>query len=297
MKHSKLMIVSVILVVTLCFCSCEEMENAKRIPETSENFSQEFVDSFVSEYRLYDPQLHYLTAEPYGVRLDASPQNMPQSSGYSWLLVSPIHNVSKEQFVAVTCYGFRSNVIGVMPKVRVYQKKDAPVPMKDYTVSSVSVVRTSAYPSNFYSSAIFEDFEKEVLNYMEVFLESKYTEILAEFQLEEDQELIHSLRQSYHHTIPYNLYFNWVCTGEDERRLDVGYYLLFRFEETENLVWYVPIYEDDTPERNLYYKYVYYDVTTKTQTDGTEFFSYKENKVFAPISEDVAEILRDLMGI
>ena len=171
------------MVLTLFSCS----KNESRIPKTSDNFTQEFMDVFLMDYCLADPQLYYISMLPYEVRLDLVQSLLPGSP--TTILISSITNVDQEQFVAVTHYNSIPSLMGDSSSY-VYQRQDAPNPMKDYTIFSISVVGSKSSPRQFVGSSDFEILQKQALNYFEAFIDSEYTEILAEYKAEEFSTLV-----------------------------------------------------------------------------------------------------------
>ena len=292
-KCRKCTIIILLFAMVLTLFSCSK--NESRIPKTSDNFTQEFMDVFLMDYCLADPQLYYISMLPYEVRLDLVQSLLPGSP--TTILISSITNVDQEQFVAVTHYNSIPSLMGDSSSY-VYQRQDAPNPMKDYTIFSISVVGSKSSPRQFVGSSDFEILQKQALNYFEAFIDSEYTEILAEYKAEVFSTLVTSLRESYNNTSPNDLSVNQIFTcdeGDTRRETAVYYYLLFKFKETDSLVWFVPIFIDNITGEQLYYGYDYYDTTLKTTEAGEKYLHYEKISVLAPISDEIALILRDVI--
>ena len=293
MKKIKFLLLSILIVaILLPFASCSKNHRSlMKIPTQSENFSKEFVDSFFDEYICRDLQLYYLKIEPYEVRIDCDIEGVPDSrNSVDYYFLSTIVDVPRDQFIAVTAYStFASAVLPFYSAPYVFQRKDAPTPMKDYTISSVSIVGASSIPLNFYTCYYFE--REELLNYFEVFLNDQSTIIFSEYTREENLSFVNSLQDSYSRKAPDNIHVYKLGKPSDP----VFYYLLFRFEEVENLVWFVPLYWDR--EENFYYGFSYYDVEVKIGDDGSKEYIYEEYSRLAPISEEAKQIIKGAINL
>lgn len=251
MKIRKIIILSMAFVLTFGLCSCsvirEENKMLSKIPYTSENFSQEFMDQFDSKYRLYDNNLYYLSANLFEVR--TSDYSGVFKYDVDTLLISTIENVPRDEFVAVTHRGQQPIMGGRHYYSHVYQTNYAPVPMRDYTISSVSIIGWKLPPFWYVGSGSsnFNKIMDQAPNYFETFLESRRTAIVAEYTSDDHPEFIESLKNGYSNsTADKAIYLTTnniyrIDEGDPNPENTVYYSLLFRFEETDNLVWCVPI--------------------------------------------------------
>ncbi len=295
MKRIKLLIIPITLILILTLVSCSfERDDALKIPKSSDNFSEDFMDSFLLDYSLSDPHLYYFTASPIEVNKYHNLGNLP--NGAYDLYLARIDDLPKEQFVAVADQRDKPTFEGY-GSVFVYQRYDAPVPMRDFTVSSVSVLESIAAPDQDVQVYDLRSISDGVQNYLDTFFKEENTIIYAEYTAEEHPTIVSDLQSAYSKAIPLK---GTVRTGEmrpwhsmpNNGNAMVSCYLLFKFEETDNLVWMVDLVKrTENEETNYYYFYSYYDVTPKTNEDGKEYLDYEKKKVLAPISPEVAEIL------
>lgn len=299
MKIRRVNVLLILLALVLLLCSCDEASKVlAKIPYTSENFSQEFMDSFDSEYRLYDSNLYYLSANPFEVR--TSDYSGVFQYDVEALILSTIKDVPKEEFVAVTHFGEFILMPGGGRDItcHVYQSKDAPVIMKDYTISSVSIIGWKL-PPYWYVGSGSSNFNKimdQAPNYFETFLESRRTAIVAEYTSDGHPEFIESLKNGYSNSTADKAIYLTTNTiyriDEGDPNHEVYYSLLFRFEETDNLVWCVPIVKNRSTEE-WYYSFGYYEYVPYTQSGGREYLRYEKVKYHAPISEEAKTIIRE----
>jgi hypothetical protein len=282
MKISKIITLIItflmVFVLALELCSCSKKT---KLPHTSDNFSQEFMDSFMLEYRLYDSNLYYTSRNAFEVELRNikiyDPEILGNARIVEQLHIASIKNVSEEEFVAVEHIGGFVPMPGggTQYAYYVYQRNDAPVPMKDYTISSVSIIGSIKRP--------------ETIN-TEKFSGGEGDLILAEYS--SDDMIINSLKDSYDNAILDDTETYNICWPSNNILCATYFYLLFEFEEVENLVWFVPIVEDTS--NNLYYLYSYYDKIKEKDREGNEYWSYQELRYLAPISGEIVETIREL---
>ncbi|MBE6596738.1 MAG: hypothetical protein E7641_03610 [Ruminococcaceae bacterium] len=238
--------------------------------------------------------------KPYEVRYDNRVGGrfgtMPFST-YTYL-ISSIPNVNKDHFVAVTIYSPHGGGFAEPSQNYVFQKEDAPTPIKDYTVSSVSVVGYRFSPGYYFGrTSDFETLQDQAINYFKSFLENENTKIFAEYKAEDYPELISALQEGFTNAISANKYDSnikriYTCDEGDTRgETNIYYSLLFRFNEAENLVWLVSL-SKDTKTDTLCYRYTNYsNYSVKTLENGDLYTEAEEKNFCAPIPDDIAAIL------
>lgn len=213
------------------------------------------------------------------------------------LLIAPIHNMSIENYIAVTHYDY--GFLAHTPSPYVYMMQDSPIPMRDLTVKSVTLIAKIASPRSFVEqpTSDIETLQDNADDYFNTFLESEYAVILEEYTAEEYPDLVGHLQECDAHTIPDDLSTFFIATDNEKGVPPTTYSLIFRFEETDNLVWMVPLRKKTENEETLYYYgYSYHDVTLKNKEDGMEYLHHEEKNVVTQISPEFAEILMANIG-
>ena len=293
MKRIKLLIIPILLCILLSSCAFghDDEYTLSDVPKTSDNFPKEFVASFFSDYYLYSPNLLYISMHPYEIRIKGIICGRHEAN-VNHLLIAPIHNMSIENYIAVTHYDY--GFLAMEPSPYVYMMQDSPIPMRDLTVKSVTLIGTTASPRYFVQkpTSDIETLQDNADDYFNTFLESEKAVILAEYTAEEYPDLVGHLQECDAHTIPDDFSTFVIATDNGKGNPDTAYSLIFRFEETDNLVWMVMLRKKtENEETRYYYSYSYHDVTLKTKEDGMEYLHHEEKNVLAPISPEVAEIL------
>lgn len=293
MKRIKLLIIPILLCILLTSCSFGNDDEYKLsdVPKTSDTFSRLFLDGFFSNYYLYSPNLHYISMHPYEIRIKGIICGRNEAN-VNHLLIAPIHNMSIENYIAVTHYDY--GFLSMPPSPYVYMMQDSPIPMRDLTVKSVTLIGKIASPRFLVErpTSDIETLQDNADDYFNTFLESEYAVILEEYTAEEYPDLVGHLQECDAHTIPDDLSTFFIATDNEKGVPPTTYSLIFRFEETDNLVWMVPLRKKTENEETLYYYgYSYHDVTRKIKEDGLEYLHHEEKNVVAQISPEVAEIL------
>lgn len=136
----------IFLLLSFCFTSCGIIEYEK--PDIQQTFSDEFLDTFLDNYSVRDPNLHYYTAEEYGGYISRAELDNKydfngtySDSGYD-LRISQLSNIDQTQFVlGARCRYLSNNIVFAAweDSFYVYSHKDAPDPLLDWTVSNIQV--------------------------------------------------------------------------------------------------------------------------------------------------------------
>ena len=177
-------------------------------------------------------------------------------------------------FVFMPGGGSRSNIY-------VYQSESAPIPMKDWTIQSVTLLNGVLYgaETDFWDDpfrAETEDInvvlENLAENYMSYYIEN--SQILKEYSSSENESFVSGLKLSYQNgsedntkslKAPYKLLSDGLY----------DYSLLVRFEENSNIVWLTELYHED---RELYF------------THGANQYEY------CALGSDLSQTICELIG-
>ena len=219
-----------ILAILLCFslCSCRDY------PLTSENFDWDFQENFFDRYFMLDPQLIYMEASPWEIEIIGSTKLSPNYSNADRFYLSVIADTPKEEFVAVTERTWGMGGDGY--EYRVFQREDSPVPMRDWTIKSISVfyyIGDHPFPQT------LEDHEEWAQNPLQKSLFASGG-IIKTYTQEDAPDFLSSFSESYQNTIEEGLTGgrNELLSAIKEKYNTWSVYgLLVHFEENDNLVW------------------------------------------------------------
>ncbi|MBE6554099.1 MAG: hypothetical protein E7666_07140 [Ruminococcaceae bacterium] len=223
------------IIILLCFslCSCRDY------PLTSENFDWDFQENFFHRYFMLDPQLTYIEASPWEIELLGPPKPKQNYSNANRFYLSVIKDTPKEDFVAVTERD-TGGIGGDGYWYRVYQREDAPVPMRDWTIKSISVfyyIGEHPFPQT------IEDHEEWAQNPLGKSLFASGGIIKTYTQADSDV-FLSSFSESYQNKTEgvIMLERNELLSAIEEKFNTWSTYgLLVRFEENDNLVWCVEL--------------------------------------------------------
>lgn len=231
MKRVVLLLLSVLICLSCTACRVTEL------PDHSDNFDREFIESFFENYSLADPQLSYFSASPWEAEF---------GDGNTQHLLSLIDDADPSEFVSVTEYTF---FIGA-PYVTfgVYQSADAPTPMKDWTIESITLL--SGYlpltPTDA-NEVSEEDFARKPMEY-----NLSVSEEIKVFSRKEFRDFLNSIADSYETPNPsqgrnFKSVYKYEEDGLPGKSWEeyTYYYLLVRFEENSNIVWLTELYHED----------------------------------------------------
>ena len=224
--------------------------DSKEIPDHSDNFDEDFFDSFEEDY-VYASNLAYYSASEWEAEEECDHEYARVRYRFSMIdgcedktfVARSIVNRSKFPALAdVTC------------NLEIFRHKDAPDPMIDWTIKSVSIIAldsmetvgTTTYETatdlrhtNQISGKTYITMEDLYVNYMSLYDTEERR--LCTFDRESDPELMEMIKEGYASPVH----------PEDKRRLELNpqnspnnydCYAVIRFEENENIVYYCPLY-------------------------------------------------------
>ncbi len=223
------------IVILLCFslCSCYDY------PFTSENFDWDFQESFFHRYFMLDPQLLYIEASPWEIELLAPPKPSHNYSNANRFYLSVIKDTPKEEFVAVT-ERYTEGIGADGYEYRVFQREDAPVPMRDWTIKSISVfyyIGEHPFPQ------VIEEHEEWAQNPLGKSLFASGG-IIKTYTQADAAEFLASFSESYQNKTDGGIILerNEILSAiQEEFNTWSTYGLLVHFEENDNLVWCVEL--------------------------------------------------------
>lgn len=222
------------------------------IPDHSDNFDEDFFDSFEEDY-VYASNLAYYSASEW----EAEEERDHESARVRYRF-SMIDGAEDKQFVARSLVN-RSKfpaLADVMCHLEIFRHKDAPDPMIAWTIKSVSIIaldyteivgntsyetdtdlrHTNRIPGKMYIT--MEDLSQ---SYMSLYDTEERR--LCTFDRESDPELMEMIKEGYASPVH----------PEDKRRLELNppnspksydCYAVIKFEENENIVYYCPLYRN-----------------------------------------------------
>lgn len=219
-------IAALICTVIICFCN-SACSYHDYYPSASENFSEEFCDNFFENYTPC-ANLAYRNASPFEVAIRM------EDDRYCLALLP---DTDKSQFLAMVWEEKPS--MGASASVPYLVKgNNAPDPMSDWTVESVSIfVTENSFPGRY---------RGEHQSWMTDFLqENNSTRVLGSWQGEENS-IVKNVQNTY----------RAVLSAENDTpsdlvsihgKTDVGrqYYLVVTFRENQNIVWISGLLEKD----------------------------------------------------
>ena len=260
------------LLVSLTSCSIEPY-SATGVIGYSENFPKELCDSLYENYPYFDENLYYFSASPWETEFRVDNRNI------SRVALAQIDGVDKSDFIAVT----EINIFIGAPDfdTYIYQSEDAPLPMRDWTIKDITLYVCN-WLYNPPGKSEEADFAQNIMKYHMTRLEE-----IKVFDRENSPEFIDYVRAAYAEPVEglfgvhviREEFFNTELGTKDSN----GFYLLVRFEESDNIVWLAPVSEKDGM--------LYLDCTVrKTLKDYTQKNSY------LPLGEEYSQIIAELIG-
>lgn len=229
-------IIPVLLSITICI-SCTSCR-VTNLPDHSENFDKKFVESFFENYSLADPQLSYFSASPWEAEIRGDDNRQ--------YLLSCIDETDPAHFVSVSEFLF---FIGAPSATfAVYQSKDAPTPMKDWTISSVSLLAGYLpFTPTDANEVSDEDYARKPMEY-----NLSVSEEIKVFARKEFRDFLNYTAESYETPNPsrgrnFKSVYKYEEDGLPGQSWEeyTYYYLLVRFEENSNIVWLTELYHED----------------------------------------------------
>ena len=230
-----------------------------RVPDYSESFDEEFISSFEDNYAP-DYHLGYYSASKWEAEIEE--KNEISKHKYRFSLIEEVDNkefvvrshVSRSKFPALA---------DVYCSLDVYRHKDAPNPMTDWTIKSVSVIALDFH--EYLSSSNYETetdaknmkdpksyiiFEELAVKQMSLF--DNADRRVCEFDRENDPALIEMIEKSYVSPVKSVISHSLTHQIKNNGKLqDLNYYIVIRFEENDNIVWSDKLESD--PDYNILY--------------------------------------------
>ena len=222
------------------------------IPDHSDNFDEDFFDSFEEDY-VYASNLAYYSASEWEAEEECDHESARVRYRFSM-----IDGAEDKQFVARSLVN-RSKfpaLADVMCHLEIFRHKDAPDPMIDWTIKSVSIIAldytenigttnyetdTDLRNTNSFPGKMYITMEELSRSYMSLYDTEERR--LCTFDRESDPELMKMIKEGYASPVH----------PEDKRRLELNppnshksfdCYAVIRFEENENIVYYCPLYRN-----------------------------------------------------
>ncbi len=256
-------------IITLCLClsltSCgnfamvrynphvyfdaEILFDSKKIPDHSDNFDEEFFESFDEDY-VYESYLGYYSASEWEAEEECDNEFARVKYRFSM-----IDGFEDKQFIA------RSRVhrskfpalADVYCDLEIFRHKDAPDPIKDWTIKSFSVIlvdflcnlgttvyETDTDTKNHEQNSKQKLFTLEQLSVGHMSLFDTEARCICTFDRENDPAFIEMIEKGYAEPRRVTEFGSLSHTPRNSgTRYDC--YAVIRFEESDNIVWYCPI--------------------------------------------------------
>ena len=230
----------------------EILFDSKEIPDHSDNFDEDFFDSFEEDY-VFASNLAYYSASEWEAEEECDHESARVRYRFSM-----IDGAEDKQFVARSLVN-RSKfpaLADVMCHLEIFRHKDAPDPMIDWTIKSVSIIAldyteivgntsyetdTDLRHTNRIPGKMYITMEELSRSYMSLYDTEERR--LCTFDRESDPELMKMIKEGYASPVH----------PEDKMRLELNppnshksydCYAVIRFEENENIVYYCPLYRN-----------------------------------------------------
>ena len=238
----KTIALSLSLIFILCFCSsCFGIHNSDQTI-----FSDTYLDTFWDHFYVADYNLFYTSCGEWVEDVTGTP-------GYMY--ITPIPDTDVEEYVIGGHCEY--TLIGGVPTIIpfIFQRKTAPIPRKDWTISDISILKGHLLPpyldnSNYGHGSYLKLFESVV--------EIESAAYYSWRDMGQDPVLLQELKSAWD--------AQPVMLGDAEfpfsEMVDVPgqtyhnfYYCVFcvRFEENPNLIWMASIAFDESEEETRYY--------------------------------------------
>lgn len=221
------------------------------IPDYSDNFDEEFFEAFEDDY-VYADNLAYYSASEWEVEEE---DDLNARVKYRFSVIDGCEDMS---FVARSIVN-RSKfpaLADVICHLEVYRRKDAPDPMTDWTIKSISVlaldnlqdINSTSYETDTDLRSVkatdgetYVTMEELYVDYMSLFDTDERR--ICTFDRESDPKLMEMVKEGYANPIrPDNFRLLEIYpTANLTRSYDC--YAVIRFEESDNIVWYCPLYK------------------------------------------------------
>ena len=253
---------AVTLILTLCLClsltSCGVVYNPyvyfdsailfniDQVPDYSENFDEDFFKTFDEDYT-FDLRYAFYSASVWEAEEESESDGIRAYKRFSMINgfenkeFIAVSNTKRDRFPSLECsYSW----------VYVARHKDAPDPMKDWTVKSISVIAsdkghnptetnyataTDARYAEQKNGKSYITLEQLSVSQMSLFDTEEYR--ICTFDREHDAELLYAFIESYYSPTPTDDFTDtFGLTGITET-FGTDFYIIVRFEESDNIVW------------------------------------------------------------
>ena len=253
---------SIILLLTLCLCctltSCGVVVNpyvyfdsdillgADRIPDHSDNFDEEFFKTYEEDY-IIDNRYAFYSASGWEAEEESKKDDIRTYKRFSM-----IDGFENKEFISVSHSQRQSFPILESGYCWIYvaRHKDAPDPMKDWTIKSISIIASDKghMPSETnYETATDAKYAEQKNNKSYITLEQLSVRQMSLFDTEEfrictfnrenDALLLDTFIESYYSPTQSDSFSDaFGLTGKPDT-FGTDFYLIVRFEESDNIVW------------------------------------------------------------
>jgi len=218
-------ITSFLLILCTLFSSCGD-----DFPSYSENFDKDFCETFYDNYFLADAGLAYYKAYP---EVKIPPNRINPYHPDRYMIIGEIENTDKSQFVSVIADAEHFPLMGSRYDgyVCTYQHKNAPNPMEDWNIESITIVYGLIY------NRVADAFTEKIDRYMDDCL-SLCREV-KKFTNETDSSFINGIQNAYLSATRDKEQTRVEYTPESTS--PIIYYLIVKFKESSNIIWYTPL--------------------------------------------------------
>jgi len=290
-------IISFVLIICTLFASCAETDS---LPSRTENFDDEFCESFFEDYYLADAGLAYYKAS-FEIKIPY------EGRSNRYIMLGNINNTSQSQFVSAV-YDVRNNfpMMGAEERghIYVYQHKNSPHPMKDWNIESVSLIAGgySHQSMNLVATGVSKEsgFIDSSENYMNDRLASNSEIKIFKSDNETDIDFIEGIKNAYSNVKRdrQQTTVRYYGSGEPSKY----YYLLVKFKESSDIIWYTPLIISYDGFRichtfEYYEAFEYYSSNNKYANDTATFSSYHNGLEtrYGTLSEEITNELYEIL--
>lgn len=258
MTMKKSIFILFVLVLCLSLTSCgvvynpyvyfdsDILFNIDQVPDYSENFDEEFFKTFDEDYT-FEPRYAFYSASVWEAEEESEIEDIRTYKRFSM-----IDGFENKEFVAVSnSQRWRFPILECSYSwVYVARHKDAPDPMKDWTLKSISVIAsdkghdpretnyataTDARYAEQTNGKSYITLEQLSVNQMSLFDTEEYR--ICTFDREHDAELLDAFIESYYSpTRIENFTGQFGLTGVSDT-FRTEFYIIVHFEESDNIVW------------------------------------------------------------
>ena len=221
--------------------------NADQVPDYSENFDEEFFKTFDEDYT-FDLRYAFYSASVWEAEEESESDGIRAYKRFSMIdgfenkEFIAVSNTKRDRFPSLECsYSW----------VYVARHKDAPDPMKDWTVKSISVIAsdkghnptetnyataTDAKYAEQKSGKSYITLEQLAVSQMSLFDTEEYR--ICTFDREHDAELLDAFIESYYSPTRIESFTDKLGLTGVSDTFGTEFYIIVHFEESDNIVWF-----------------------------------------------------------